>query len=196
MKKLAALLLVLLPALAFAGSGWELLQSKGEVEVYKRQLASDKEPEIKGVGNLPASPDKALGLITDIPRYAKLLDHIKTAEVLKSGAEEAVVYFYFDFPWPTDDRDYVAHYKWKKVGDGYLIEWTDANYWRPLVPKGVARIKKIRGSWTLNPNADGTTRGTYLFLAEYGGDLPQWVKEEAWTGEPTELFKALRKALK
>src|SRR5262245_21335243 len=132
MRNLLLLLAVLLPALAFAGSDWELIQTgKGGVDIYKRKLPADKEPEIKGVGDLPGTPDKALALITDVDRYSKLLPHLKTAEVLKSTSNESFVYFNFDLPWPISDRDYVVRYQWKKVGDGYIVNWSDANYWRP-----------------------------------------------------------------
>src|SRR5262245_28253543 len=135
MRRILAATLALLPLAAFAGSEWELLKHTADVDVYKHQLATDKEPEIKRVGALPAAPKDVLSLITDIKRYASLLSNVKTAEVLKSAPDEAVVYFYFDLPWPLSDIDYVADYRWKKKGDGYLIQWTDANYWRPDLAK-------------------------------------------------------------
>lgn len=196
-KLLLAALLFLLPALALAGSAWSLVQSgKENLDIYKRQLSGDKEPEIKGIGDLPATPDEVLALITDIPKYAKLLHGISKAEVLKSGTNEVYVYFQCDFPWPASDRDYVAHYKWEKKGDSYLVTFKDANYWRPDVPKGMVRIETVRGSWLLEPNTDGTTKATYIFLAEYGGSLPEGIKKDAQVGEQVELFKALRKKLK
>jgi hypothetical protein len=198
MKKYLWLALCFLPILAFAGSSssWSLVQSgKENIDIYKRQLSGDKEPEIKGVGNLPATPDQVLALITDIPKYAKLLHGISKAEVLKSGTDEVYVYFQCDFPWPASDRDYVAHYKWEKKGDGYLVSFSDANYWRPDVPRGFVRIETVRGSWLLEPNTDGTTKATYIFLAEYGGSLPEGIKKDAQSGEQVELFKAVRKSL-
>lgn len=196
MKRCIALCAVLFPALAFAGTDWELLQSgKGDVDIYKRQLAGDKDPEIKGVGTISAPPEQVLAVLTDLDRYAKLLPHLKKVELLKSGADEFFAYFYFDLPWPTSDRDYTVHYKWKKKGDSYLVTCVDANYWRPDIPKGVVRIENIRCSWLLEPTSDGKTKATYIFLADYGGDLPEFVKKDAWVGEPMELFKALRKTL-
>ena len=199
MKKMLLLALLLVPALALAGgsSSWSLVQSgKDDVDIYKRQLSGDKEPEIKGIGSLPATPDQVLALITDIPKYAKLLHGISKAEVLKTGTNEVYVYFQCDFPWPASDRDYVAHYTWEKKGDGYLVSFVDANYWRPDVPRGMVRIETVRGSWLLEPNADGTsTKATYIFLAEYGGSLPEGIKKDAQIGEQVELFKAVRKSL-
>lgn len=195
MRKLLLAAILALPLLAFAGETWSLLTTKENVDIYSRKLPKDTEPEIKGVGNLPASPDTVLALVTDIPKYAKLVKGIKTAEVLKTGTNEMYVYFYFDFPWPTSDRDYVAHYKWEKKDSTVTIKWQDANYWRPDVPEGVVRIEKVRGSWTLEANTDGTTKGTYVFLAEYGGSLPEWAKKDAQVAEPVELFKAIRKSL-
>jgi hypothetical protein len=195
MKKWFALIAALLPAVALAGTEWAVLESGKDITIYKRQLADDKEPEIKAVGGFPAAPKDVFALITDIPRYSKLLSHLEKAEVLKSTASEAVVYFKFDFPWPIADRDYVAAYKWEQKGDSFVIKWQDANYWRPDVPKGVVRIEKVRGSWTLDLKSDGTTAATYIFLADYGGELPEWAKKDAHKGEPTELFKVLKKGL-
>jgi Polyketide cyclase / dehydrase and lipid transport len=195
MKKLA-LAALFLPVLAWAGAEWSSLLNKDNVEIYKRQLKTDTEPEIKGVGNIATTQEKALAFVTDIPKYGKLIKGVKTAEVLKTGTNELYAYFYIDFPWPAADRDYSVHYQWEVKDNKTIIKWKDANYWRPDVPKGVARIEKIRGSWVFEDNTDGTIKATYTFLADYGGDLPDWIKKDAHTGEPLELFKALRKGLK
>jgi hypothetical protein len=195
MKKLAVAALFI-PVLAWAGSEWSSLLNKDDVAIYTRQLKTDTEPEIKGVGNISTTQEKALALITDIPKYSKLIKGVTKAEVLKTGTNELYAYFYIDFPWPANDRDYTAHFQWEVRDNKTTIKWKDANYWRPDVPKGAVRIEKVRGSWVFENNTDGTIKGTYTFLADYGGDLPEWIKKDAHTGEPLELFKALRKELK
>jgi START domain len=195
MKKLA-LAALFLPILAWAGPEWSSLLKKDNVDIYKRQLKTDTEPEIKATGNISTTQEKALAWVTDIAQYAKLIKGIKTVEVLKTGTNEFYAYLYIDFPWPAADRDYTVHYQWEVKDNKTIIKWKDANYWRPDVPKGVVRIEKIRGSWVFENNTDGTIKATYTFLAEYGGSLPEWTKKDAHSAEPLELFKVIRKSLK
>jgi hypothetical protein len=179
---------------AAPGAAWSPLEKRKDIEIFSRTLSGDKEPEIKGVGQLAVAPEKAFALITDVSRYAKLLSHLKKADVLKSGTQESFVYFYFDLPWPLTDCDYVVHYQWETKDKGYIIKWRDANHLKAET-KGVIRIKEVRGSWLLEPTKDGKTLATYTFLAEYSGSVPNWMKKDAQTGEVKELFAALRKVL-
>jgi hypothetical protein len=128
------------------------------------------------------------GLVHHLPRLERL-------RVLARAADQALVYFRFDLPWPISDRDWTVRYRFARDGaGGFRMVWSDDNSSGPP-PAGAVRVSPVRGAWELSPTGPGTTRVRYLFLAELGGRMPRRVVEETSWKQPLYTLLGVKKAL-
>src|SRR5439155_717948 len=84
-------------------------------------------------------------------------------------ADEALVYFRYDLPWPVADRDYTARYRWALLPTGRgRVEIVDADGAGPPVD-GAVRVTDLRACFTLEARADDRTRVRYRVHMDRGG---------------------------
>lgn len=152
-----------------------------------------KAPWGMGTGEIAAPLDRVIAHLTDfaaLPRYVPRLAELR---VLERHADEAIVYFRFDLPWPISDRDWTLRYRWRREGDRFVMIWSDANDRGPP-PTHAVRVAPMRGRWELQATPRGTTFGRYVFLAELGGSLPRSVVAQTAWKQPLQTFRGVRAA--
>lgn len=106
--------------------------------------------------------------------FAKLDEHVSKMGAIAAvnRLESDTLHVVMDYPFPLDDRDYVARFAHRTEADG-----TEVYGWVPVVhagappTDGVVRLTWLDGEWRFAP-AGGQTRVTYLWQADPGGNLP------------------------
>ena len=130
-------------------------------------------------GMVPAPIGAVLRHLVDFDQMPEMIPWLATARVLERGADEALVYFRYDLPWPVADRDYTARYRWTLLPTGRgRVEIVDADGAGPPVD-GAVRVTDLRACFTLEARADDRTRVRYRVHMELGGRLPRRMKDEA-----------------
>ncbi len=146
-----------------------------------------------GEGEIAAPLERVIAHLTDFASLKKWVPRVADLRVIARGADEAVVYFRFDLPWPISDRDWTLRYRWRRDGDRFVMTWCDANDRGPP-PGRAVRVAPMRGYWELAATASGTTRARYVFLAELGGSLPHGVAEQTAWKQPLGSIRGVRLA--
>ncbi len=146
-----------------------------------------------GEGEIAAPLERVIAHLTDFPSLRKWMPRVAELRVLERGADEALVYFRFDLPWPLSDRDWTLRYRWRRDGDRFVMTWVDANERGPA-PGRAVRVAPVRGYWELLATATGTTRARYVFLALLGGALPRRVSDETAWKQPLGSIRGVRSA--
>jgi polyketide cyclase/dehydrase/lipid transport protein len=167
--------------------------------VTLRRAPSDRAaPWGLGEGEIVAPLAQVVAHLTDFATLPRWAPRIAEVRVLERGANEALVYFRLDLPWPLSDRDWTVRYHWGRTGEPgerWVMTWSDANDRGPPPGKAV-RVTAVRGSWELWPRGCDRTFGRYLFLAELGGRLPRSAVEQTAWKQPLQTFRGVRAATK
>lgn len=145
-------------------------------------------------GTIDAPPDAVLAHLTDFEHLVGVIPKLAEVKVLARRDGEAVVYFYFDLPWPIANRDYTARYRWSRDGAKIVITVDEANAEGPAPTKAV-RVALLRGRWELAPRDGGGTAARYLSLVDYGGSLTRGMLEQSAWKQPLQTLQGVRKAL-
>ena len=161
-------------------------------------------------GEINAPPAAVLAHLTDFAHLVGRVPRLREARVVEpatvdaEGLMSAVVYFDYDLPWPLSDRDYTVRYRWAPEAfdgapagsEGWRIVVEDAEYLGPPASKSAVRVRGIRGEWRVAPVKDAYhTLLRYTLLADFGGSLPQSVRDQTAWRQPMETIIGVRKSV-
>lgn len=169
-----------------------------QIEGITASLAPSERRAPWGVadGVIDAAPDAVLAHLIAFEELPKHVPKLSELRVLQRSDGAALVYLYFDLPWPVSNRDYTVRYRWARGDDGTIrIAIEDANELGPK-PGDAIRVGFVRGSWELRATSDGKTLARYIWLAELGGSMTRGMIEQTAWKQPLETIRGVRKAMR
>jgi len=171
---------------------WQTVKTVDGVTL-KRAPSDRAAPWGLGEGEIAAPIDRVIAHLTDFAALGKWMPRVADLRVIERGADEAIVYFRFDLPWPISDRDWTVRYRWRRDGDRFVMTWCDAHDRGPP-PGRAVRVTPLRGYWELIATSPTATLARYVFLAELGGSLPRSVAEQTAWKQPLGSIRGVRLA--
>jgi hypothetical protein len=173
-------------------AAWQTVKTVDGVTL-KRAPSDRAAPWGMGEGDIAAPLDRVVAHLTDFASLGKWMPRVADLRVIERGADEALVYFRFDLPWPISDRDWTLRYRWHRDGDRFVMIWSDAHDRGPP-PTRAVRPSPLRGYWDLRATAAGTTFARYVVLSELGGSLPHSIADETAWKQPLGSIRGVRSA--
>jgi hypothetical protein len=161
--------LLLATTLAFAlppaSSTWTDIQSD---PVHIACTTWEGRPYCRSTGVIGVPNTQAAATFADLDRFVKQMGAISRVDRL----EPDVLHVVMDYPFPLDDRDYVARFSHRVEADGTeVFGWVPVEHPKAPPEDGIVRLSWLDGEWRFA--AEGTnTRVTYLWEADPGGNLP------------------------
>jgi hypothetical protein len=171
---------------------WQTVKTVDGVTL-KRAPSDRAAPWGMGEGDIAAPLDRVVAHLTDFASLGKWMPRVADLRVIERSADEALVYFRFDLPWPISDRDWTLRYRWHRDGDRFVMIWSDAHGSGPP-PTSAVRPSPLRGYWELRATSPGTTFARYVFLSELGGSLPHSIADETAWKQPLGSIRGVRSA--
>ena len=107
-------------------AAWQTVKTVDGVTL-KRAPSDRAAPWGMGEGDIAAPLDRVVAHLTDFAALGKWMPRVADLRVVERGADEALVYFRFDLPWPISDRDWTLRYRWHRDGDRFVMIWSDAH---------------------------------------------------------------------
>jgi hypothetical protein len=196
-KIFAALLLVLGALTAFAQTGWELRTEKDGVKVYSSEVAGSKVKAIKVIGDFYATPAQLAAIVMDVNTATDWVYHLKSSTLIKRVSPNELYYYAeVSLPWPTEDRDFIAHLTLTQDAQtkAVTIEGPAVQGYVPE-KKGIVRINNSVGKWIITPIGQNQVRVEYSIHVDPGGSLPSWLVNMFADQAPLQIFKSLRARL-
>lgn len=177
-----------------AENSWELEKNANGIKVYTRTTASSPIKEFKAITTINADKLKISNILMKINNYVNWYPDISESSLLKIiNANERIVYYKLDVPWPADDRDAVMKFEINKQPHEILIKMNSLTGYKAKID-GVVRIGKATGFWKLT--TDGKkTKVIYQFLADPVGNLPAWIINMMIVDNPYKTMIALKEQL-
>jgi hypothetical protein len=101
-----------------------------------------------------------------------------------------------DAPWPFSNREYAIAPSLEEDAGRLLVFWDGATERLPPPAKGIVRISRVGGGFSLEEEAGaGTTRVVYTHESDLGGRLPGWAEDGSNRRGPVGVLRGLRRAL-
>lgn len=147
-----------------ASASWSPLQSS---PVKIECTTSGGSPYCRSTGVVGVGAARAAAVFRELDRYVSLMASISSVRRL----EPDVLHVVMDYPFPFDDRDYVARFVASEESGAYVFRWTPVESSAAPPQEGVVRLSWLDGEWRFAPDGENT-RVTYTWQSDPGGGLP------------------------
>jgi len=159
------------------GHPWKLQKDLEGVQVFTREVENSPILELRGEIEVDAHVERAVSLYEQTERMTEWFHRSKEVKLLKAiSAEEMLIYFAADLPWPLADRDGV--YRRAKFVDSASKSVTYRLHGeKDVYPKHKDRVRVnyLDGEWRFTPRPGGRTAISYRMHTEAGGYIPAGV---------------------
>jgi hypothetical protein len=182
---------------------WEEVDRNAGAKIYAKEVADSGLDKLRGVITLPFTPAQVATVMMNIEEHPTFIEEIDRIKVLAeerkdSGRKVTWVYQTTDVS-VLSDRDAVIRVETWSVGDGAskVFHSTFENGTYPKAPAlrdGVVRIPRLKGYWVARPTKGGkATRFEYVFHAEVGGSVPDFLVRGAQVDNITGILNGLNR---
>jgi START domain len=189
-----SLLLFFMQVNVFGQSAWKLSTDKEGIKIYTSQVPDSKVKAIKVECEVNATQSQLVALLMDINSSTEWVYHVKSSALVKQVSPSELYYYCeVNLPWPTGNRDFVAHLTVTQDPDTKIVVIDG-----PAVPgmapekKGIVRINNSTGRWTITPEGSDQVKIEYTLHVEPGGNIPSWLVNMFATEGPLQIFKKLK----
>ncbi|MCA9489698.1 MAG: hypothetical protein KC621_07230 [Myxococcales bacterium] len=147
-----------------ASASWSLL---AESPVKIECTTFEERPYCRATGIIGAPSDKAATTFAELDKHVDQMEAITMVKRL----EPDVLHIVMDYPWPINDRDYVARFTRSEQDGAQVFAWTPIEHAGAPVDPKIVRLPWLDGEWRFAPDGENT-RVTYLWEADPGGGIP------------------------
>lgn len=197
-KGISISLVLLSTCISGQTANWMLKYNRDSIKVYYRKSPVSNIHEMRLTTKVESSLSSLVTLVDDVESYTRwVFKTIKASDVKIISETEKYYYILSDFPWPLNDRDYIAHTKLEQDVKTKIVTSTSASSPKmvPLI-KNVIRIELTKTKWIFTPINKNEVLIEYTLLADPGGSLPDWAVNLALDKGPYETMQKFIKLLK
>lgn len=194
---LAAALILISSSLFAEEYPWELKKEEQGIQVAVRRVENSPILEYKGTMVIPVSIEKALAFYEDETRMTEWFHQASESKLLKeNSADDKILYFAIDLPWPVRDRDTIYHrIRTRNASTGVVEYKTSAAIGDYPEKDGRLRMPVIKGLWRFTPLDEGRTEVYYQQHGDTGGHIPAWLVNKLAVNIPYNSFLKFREIL-
>lgn len=186
------------PALSAQDGGWKLKKTTDDIKVYYRKVDHSDINELKIEAILDGSLSAVVSVLKDVPNYSHWIYKCSYAERLEPAQNTSSLYYcLIDFPWPMDDRDFIARSTLRQdPATKHIYIDVLGEPRRRKDKQGVVRITEMNYHYELIPIANGKVKMLYQLHSDPGGTLPAWLVNLAIDSGPVNTVRGMQEMLK
>lgn len=177
-----------------AQTTWKLNTERDGIKVYTSIVPESKIKAIKVEGIFNSTPAQVVALLMDVNTAVDWIYHTKSSVLVKQVSPTELYYYSeINLPWPTANRDFVAHLTVTQNPETRIV--TIAG---PVVSgfvaqkQGVVRITDADGKWVITPIGTDQVKVEYAIHLDPGGSLPSWLVNMFAAEGPVKIFKCMK----
>lgn len=173
---------------------WHVVASEDGVQVSQDDDGGRAIPRFRGVGEVPADPDRIVSIIRDVAHQCEWMPDCSEARIVREEKEGVVFYRRTDAPWPVSDRDVLLRSTIRVVDPGKEIQIRFSAIDDPSVPprEGFVRMPRLSGSYTIRALGPGRSKIEIEVDADPGGSFPGWLAARTARDNPIRTIVNLR----
>jgi hypothetical protein len=196
MKKILLILMLFVWKVApvSAQITWKLNTEKDGIKVYTSIVPESKIKAVKVEGTFNATQAQLVALLMDVNTAADWIYHTKSSVLVKQVSPTELYYYSeINLPWPTANRDFVAHLTVTQNPETRIVTIEG-----PVVSgfvaqkQGVVRITDANGKWMITPIGNDRVKVEYAIHLDPGGSLPSWLVNMFAAEGPIKIFKGIK----
>lgn len=200
MKTWYTLLLLAIHSFAFSQSKnteWKLKKEVDDLQIFVRKSATSDIKEIKVRYLANASLSNIVAVLKDVAAFPEWIFNCTEARVLERLSDtETIYYSRIAFPFPMNDRDFVAHSKlWQDAVTKEVFAKVTGDYHYMPIQAKVIRLPKLLINWHITPLTSTQTRIEYHLVSDPGGGIPDWAVNMAIDKGPINSMKNFKSML-
>lgn len=200
MKTFHLLIFLLGQVLLFAQANktdWKLKKEVNDLQVFVRKSEDSALKEIKVRYIANASMSNVVSVLRDVPAFPEWIYNCAEARVLERISDtETIYYSRIAFPFPMNDRDFIAHSKlWQNADTKEIFIKVTGDYNYLPIKKDIVRLPKIVINWHIQPLSNGKIQVEYHLLSDPGGSIPVWLVNMAIDKGPVNSMQNFKKML-
>jgi hypothetical protein len=176
-------------ASTLAGEGFQPLEKRSDVTVYRR-------PSARGItlgaeGRVAAPVAAVRAALMDYEAHPRWVANVAESRVLERGPDWIDVYQRLKLP-VVHDRDFTVHVSWGGSESDPWLRFSTANDRGPPPVNGLVRVNINQGSWRLRSLDNGAaTWAVYELAFDPAGSIPPWMGRGRAAAEVFNLFEHL-----
>jgi len=173
---------------------WKLDTEKDGIKVYTSIVPESKIKAIKVEGVFNATPAQLVALVMDVNSATEWIYHTKSSILVKKVSDTELYYYSeISLPWPTSNRDFVAHLIVSQNPETKVVTIEGPVVNGFVAPKqGVVRITDATGKWVITPTGNNQVQVEYSIHLDPGGSLPSWLVNMFAAEGPLKIFKGIK----
>ncbi len=172
---------------------WQLVLNQKGIMVERRATDRAGLYEVRVTGHANISPEMMAKTVWSHHEYIQFMPHLKSLKVLAETPNERLMYQQLKMP-VVKDRDYTVRVRRSADPVTRVFEsvFETANDAGPPEDASHVRVTKIKGSWTLSPDENGTgTDVVYQVYSDPGKELPLWIVNIAQNNAAPDVVRAM-----
>ena len=181
-----------------AQTDWKLKANSDGIKVYSSEVAGSKFKALRVECNFNATLAQIVTVLLDVKTCTEWVYHTKSISLLKQPSPSEIYYYSeVSLPWPTSNRDFVAHLIVSQDAETKVVT-VDGPAVNGLVPlkDGIVRVTNSKGKWVITPLGKDEIKVEYTLHVDPAGSLPAWLVNMVASEGPTQSFKKLKLQLK
>lgn len=195
LKNLLLLLcLSIFSTLSFGQVSWKLNTDKDGIKIYTSLVPDSKIKAVKVECEVAATAKQLVALLLDVNSSTEWIFHTKSCSLIKQVSPSELYYYSeISLPWPTENRDFVAHLKVIQDPQTKIVT-IDGPAVPGFVPekKGIVRIEHSSGKWIITPVGTDHVKIEYTLHVDPSGSIPAWLVNMFATNGPLQIFENLK----
>ena len=182
------------PDLASGVEGWEQAINDSDLAVYIKSIPGKDTKAFKAFTYIQAPKEKIFERVKDLPSYCDWFADCGGARFLKViNDKESIGYFINKTPWPVDDRDATFHRTLSTTASGGLKLRLVAETGHLEEQACCVRLNDADGYILVEDHIAGeSSKVTYEFYSDPGGDIPAWLINSMITQSPETTLRNLK----
>lgn len=176
---------------------WVLSKETSGLKVYLRDAQNSNVKEVKIETTFDASMSTIISVLKDVPAYPDWIYECMGAKRLEASTQTSSLYYCkVDFPWPLDDRDFIAKSKLSQNKSNGRV-YIDVKGMPSYIPNkdGVVRIEDLSIRYEFIPLSNGKVKMNYELHSDPAGSIPTWLVNMVIDNGPINTIKGMRKMM-
>ena len=170
-----------------ADDGWRVVHEKNGITLERRSVEGSRYYEYRVHAHTTVAPAIAVERI-----WSGIGDErsptVKHRTVVRRAPDELVVYDQIHAA-VVSDRDVTIRIRKVTDGDAYELQFASTSELGPPPAAGYVRLPMVRGSWRIEPAAEGGSNIAYRCYSEPGGAIPAFLVRGAQQDSTLDEFE-------
>ena len=179
-----------------APPSWRVVSNREGIEVANRANDRSGLPQFRVEADVSAPLSLVFAIVYDADHHCTWMAACSGARLVElDDPFHGLIWFQRDVPWPLADRDAVMRTRVTVLepGRSVRLRFDQVHDRGPAPPRGVERMARLRGHWTLHREDDTRTRVIYEVDVDPGISLPGFLTRSITESQPRQTLLGLRR---